>query len=85
MTSYLTDSELAACQVLHTEAPYLIGNVSEGFFSVARHYGGMTFQDCRYVYIPATDELVREDVHRFVEKLRKPKKARTRGKQGELL
>jgi hypothetical protein len=70
-TSYLTAEEVQAAQSLHNRAPYAICSVSKGFFSIARHYGGMTFEGCRYVYMDGHDECVREDVLRLVTKLRK--------------
>jgi len=70
-TSYLTAAELRAAQVLHQRAPYVLRRVSEGFFSVARHYGGLTFQGCRYTYMPGHDECVRDDVLQLVTKLRR--------------
>jgi hypothetical protein len=70
-TSYLTADELLAAQVLHQRAPYALCNVSMGFFSIARHYGGCTFRDCHYTYVDGHDECVRDDVLRLVTKLRK--------------
>lgn len=86
--SYLTPEELAACQALDRGTPYVITNVSHTQLSVARHYGGITYQGRRYIYVPPSDELVRWDVLRLVGKLRtlQRKKARTEAKekQGEL-
>ena len=78
-TSYLTAEEVEAAQKLHKRAPYALCNVSQGFFSIARHYGGLTFQDCRYTYIDGHDECVRDDVLKLIKKLRKSKakKAKT--------
>ena len=70
-TSYLTADEVQAAQKLHQRAPYALCNVSRGFFSIARHYGGLTYQGCHYTYIPGHDECVRDDVLRLVTKLRK--------------
>lgn len=74
-TSYLTADEVEAAQALHKRAPYSVCNVSQGFFSIARHYGGMTLQDCHYTYMPEHDECVRDDVLKLVKKLRKTRKA----------
>jgi hypothetical protein len=71
--TYLSDSELDAIQSLHRDAPYMIRGISRGMFSIARHYGGMTYQGRRYEYNPETDECVRSDVVKFVAKLRKAK------------
>lgn len=70
-TSYLTAAEVRAAQVLHQRAPYAICRVSEGFFSIARYYGGMTYNGCLYVYMPGHDECVRDDVLRLVTKMRR--------------
>jgi hypothetical protein len=40
-------------------------------FSVARHYGGAKYNGSQYTYIPGEDELIRDDVLKFVTKLRK--------------
>lgn len=76
-TSYLTADEVQAAQALHKRAPYALCNVSQGFFSIARHYGGLTFQDCHYTYMPGHDECVRDDVLRLVAKLRKKPASKT--------
>ncbi len=72
-TSYLTAAEVRAAQVLHQRAPYALTNVSCSFFSVARHYGALTFQGCSYTYMPGHDECVRDDVLRLV-----PRRVRAR-------
>lgn len=72
-TSYLTPEEVKAAHALHRRAPYAICNVSQGFFSIARHYGGLEFQGCRYTYMPGHDECVRDDVLKMVKKMRKKK------------
>lgn len=76
MSSYLTESEIDQLQAskLPRDTPYLIGGVSHGYFSVARHYGGAKFQGKSYTYLPGTDELIRDDVLKWVTKLRKPVK-----------
>jgi len=70
-TSYLTADEVQAAQTLHKRAPFALPNVSMGFFSIARYYGGLTYQGCHYTYMPGHDECVRDDVLRLVAKLRK--------------
>lgn len=47
-----------------TEPPEEIRNVSQSHFSVARRYGGCTFQGAGYHYDAETDTLVRFDVWR---------------------
>ena len=54
-------SGLTACG-LHKRTPYVICGVSQTQFSVARSFGGCTFNGDAYTYFPATDELVRRDV-----------------------
>ena len=70
-TSYLSADEVQAATALHTRAPYALCQVSNGFFSIARHYGGLTFQGCDYTYMQGHDECLRDDVLRLVTKLRK--------------
>lgn len=70
MPSWLTEEEAAAIQDLDRSTPYVIEGVSQGFFSVARHHGGMTYQGRGYSYIPPTDECVRNDVVKFINKRR---------------
>jgi hypothetical protein len=70
-TGYLSADDLQAAQSLHKRAPYSICGISHGFFSLARMYGGMTYQGCRYTYFPAHDECVRDDVIKIVAKRRK--------------
>ena len=71
--SYLTDHEIAALQEskLDRDEPYAIGGVTQGQLSIARHYGGCTYQGKHYIYMPATDELVRDDVVAWLAKYRK--------------
>ena len=77
-TSYLTADEVQAVHKLHQRAPYALCNVSHGFFSIARHYGGLKFQGCDYTYIPGHDECVRDDVLRLVTKLRKKQASKSK-------
>lgn len=51
--------------------PYGWADVLHTQLSIARHYGGITFNGAQYTYFPSTDELWREDVCRFVVKLRR--------------
>ena len=75
-TEYLSVEEVQAAQTLHKRAPYSIAGISTGFFSIARHYGGMTFQGCKYTYMHGHDECVRDDVLKLVSKMRKKKTAK---------
>jgi hypothetical protein len=71
--SYLTESEIDALQLtdLSRETPFLIGHVRSTQFSVARHYGGAKYNGWHYMYIPTTDELVRDDVVKWVQRKRR--------------
>ena len=71
--SFLTTDELAAVQSsgLDPFTPYVIGGVSQSQLSIARHYGGCTYGGREYYYIPTTDELIREDVVKWVTTRRK--------------
>lgn len=70
-TGYLSPAEVLAAQTLHRRAPYAIAGISQGMFSIARHYGRMTLQGCAYTYFPEHDECVRDDVLKLVRRLRK--------------
>jgi hypothetical protein len=73
MHSFLTTEELEAIQGLPQSSPYLIRGVIHTQFSIARHYGGVTYAGQPYTYIPLTDELIRADVLRFIQRRRKAK------------
>ena len=48
-----------------TPKPYTpeeIHGVSQSQFSIARHYGGITFNGASYVYDPTNDSLIRADI-----------------------
>jgi hypothetical protein len=51
-------------------------NVSMSQLSIARHYGGATVQGKHFVYNPADDSLIRDDVVKWIAKKRKAAKAR---------
>lgn len=72
--SYLTESEVEQIQVLHKRTYYAVCHVSTTIFSVARLYGRATIQGEPFTYFPDTDELIRDDVLKFVADLRKPKR-----------
>ena len=76
--SHLTQSEIDALQLstLDKATPFLLRWVSKGQLSVARYYGGCTFQGRHYFYLPLTDELIRDDVVRWLAKYRKRQKNR---------
>jgi hypothetical protein len=74
--SHLTEAEISALQdsKLDRATPYLIQGVSNTQLSIARHYGGCKFQGRSYSYIQPTDELVRDDVVKWLAKYRKAQK-----------
>lgn len=53
--------------------------------SIARHYGGTKVNGVHYVYIPESDELVREDVLAMVMKRRADALKKAAPEQGDLL
>lgn len=53
---------------LHRRTPFGISPVRRTQFSVARFYGGVTFQGESYTYFPKTDELIRNDVLKWKRK-----------------
>jgi hypothetical protein len=71
--SYLTDEEQDALEWSGLEpwTPFVIQDVSRTQLSVARHYGGCLYRGKEYVYLPTTDELVRDDVVRWIATRRK--------------
>ena len=71
--SFLTQSEIDALQSskLPRNTPFLIQGVSSTQFSVSRHYGGCTYNGKYYTYLYDTDELIRDDVLKWVKKYRK--------------
>lgn len=73
MTSYMTQEELDELNQssLSREAPFLIQFVKSTQFSVARHYGAATYNGWAYTYFPATDELIRKDVVKWLARHRK--------------
>lgn len=71
--SYLTPDELTALQSTDMSkiTPYVIAGVSHTQFSIARHYGSITYNRKTYFYMPTHDELIRDDVLKWVTKRRK--------------
>lgn len=74
--NYMTRSELDALNdtKLTRVIPFLIRGVMTSQFSVARHYGGITLQGSNYTYFPESDELIRDDVLKWLVKYRKEQK-----------
>ena len=76
--SHLTQTELDAlnASTLPRKTPFMISGVSITQFSVARYYGGMSYNGASYLYLPETDELIRDDVAKWLAKSRKAAKAK---------
>jgi len=55
----------------------VIMNVSMGYFSVARHTGGCTYQGKEFIYIPPEDALIRRDLIKEYNKAKKEGKTFT--------
>lgn len=65
------------------ELPEEIHNVSMGFFSIARYYGGIKFQGVYYAYDPTRDVLVRDDVLKARAKAEREKKKAKKAAKGK--
>lgn len=78
MSSFAAQDEIDAMNAskLSRETPFMILGVSDTQFSIARFYGAAIFNGSHYTYLSDTDELIRDDVLKFVMKLRKPKKVK---------
>lgn len=70
---HMTEAEIDALQAtkLDRATPFVICGVSQTQLSIARFYGGCKFQGRNYSYIPTTDELLRDDVVKWLAKHRK--------------
>jgi len=70
---HMTEQEIEALQAtkLDRTTPFVIYGVSQSQLSIARFYGGCKFQGRHYSYIPTTDELMRDDVVKWLAKHRK--------------
>ncbi len=84
---YMTQKELDALQSssLDKASPFVIGGLSHSQLSIARHFGGCVFEGRHYIYISATDELVRGDVVKGLAKYRKAQRKVDTAAQGDLL
>jgi len=71
--SHITESEELALQDagLDRRSPFMVRRVSKTQFSIARHYGGVVFKGQSYAYLPMTDELIRDDVVKWLAKYRR--------------
>ena len=70
---HMTAEEMDALQEtkLDRTTPFVICGVSQSQLSIARFYGGIKYNGRMYSYIPPTDELIRDDVVRWLTKHRK--------------
>jgi heterodisulfide reductase subunit B len=76
MKKYITQKELEALNLskLDNSTPFSIGGVSHSQLSISRFCGGCKFQGQNYLYIQTTDELIRDDVVKWLAKHRKEQK-----------
>ena len=76
--SHITQTELDALNAsnLPRKTPFMISGINLTQFSVARFYGGMSYNGASYIYLPETDELIRDDVVKWLAKLRKAAKTK---------
>ena len=72
---YFTVADIVDCP-LSRALPFGITNVSQSQMSIARHYGGCTWQGEKYTYMPPTDELIRDDVLHWLVAKRKAGKVK---------
>lgn len=83
--TYLTAEEQAFALTFDAKAPAVICGVSQGMFSIARHYGGIKLNGQSYTYFAEHDELIRDDVLKAVSKMRQETLAASQGQQRELM
>ena len=87
---HMTAEEIDALQAtnLDVATPFVICGVSRSQLSIALFYGGCKFRGRNYIYIPTTDELLRDDVVKWLAKHRKAQRKVGGGSaatQGDLL
>ncbi len=70
----MTDPQSLADCPLHRKTAFVICGVSNSQFSIARFYGGIKYNGETYTYDPTSDELVRNDVLKWLAKQRKQAK-----------
>lgn len=76
MQSYLSQEEIDGLQAsnLSRATPFVIRGVIQTQFSIARYYGAAKFNGDSYTYLGDSDELIRDDVLKWLMKRRQPKK-----------
>ena len=67
---------------LDRKTPFGMSNVSKTQLSIARYFGGITYNGASYVYNPITDELIRGDVLKW--KRQQERKTNTKQDQPKL-
>lgn len=74
--SHLTAEELAALRqtILSEYTPYIIQGASATQLSISRNSGGCRYQGREYLYVSPTDELIRDDVVKWLGDYRKDKR-----------
>jgi hypothetical protein len=71
LRSYLTETEWSAVfERFGLQETLAYANVCDTQLSIARHYGGATVNGRSFYYLPDTDELLRRDVFRWIERRR---------------
>ena len=74
----ITDDEILTLGLttdMHQRSAWLYRDVSQTQLSIARYTMGCKINGESYVYCPPTDELIRSDVLKAVQKLRKQHEA----------
>ncbi len=74
--SYVKQDEIDAMNAsnLKRDTPFMIRGVSGTQLSIARYYGAAKYNGASYTYLGESDELIRDDVLKWLTKLRKPTK-----------
>ena len=72
--SYFEPGEIGLLKDLPTDTPWGIRNVSQTQFSIARYCGAAKYNGQSYTYFDFSDELIRDDVVKLIEKTRRAKK-----------
>lgn len=67
--SRLSQDDLDALQTsgLHRKTPFGVRDVSRTQMSIARYYGGITYNGDHFTYFAECDELVRDDALKFLK------------------
>jgi hypothetical protein len=92
---FMSDDEVqamgleAACGTFGDDLTLIIRNVQNTQLSIARMFGAATYNGHHFTYFPAGDELIRDDVLKWLTKrreaARKAEKAAAKAAQGDLI